>query len=279
MNRKNIREAIRNRLVDFSKTAKLKTAVNSAIEHLIVYDGSLFGIGQTILIGAERMLVLNISTNDITVTRADKGTTAAIHAADTSITVEGYWNDTEINEAISDAFEAIYPSIYEKTLDSSLTLLDVYTYDLSSLTTSIDTEFGIALVEIEDETYEDLWKVKKDWVLKGETLEFLSKPGYTGERIRLTYQSKYAAPVDDIAATKLPDRYKMLIVFFACARLIEKQLNQRIRFFEYTVKSDVDAASSGDLLGTAGYNAYQYEQQLEKLKINPIGFFRKKPRF
>lgn len=278
MNRKNLRESIRSRLTDWPNLAKLKITLTAESEHLVTYDGSLFGIGQTILIGTERLLVTNITTNDITVARAYKGTTAAIHTADSEITVEGYWNDSEINDAITDAYSAIYPSIYQKTLDISLTLANVFTYDLSSLDPAIDTEFGIALVEIEDETYDNLWHLKKDWTLKDETLEFLGKPGYAGERIRLTYQSKYEAPVDDATATTLPDKYKILIIFFVCARLIEKQLNQRIRFSEYAPKSNVDAASSGDILGTAGYNSYQFDQGLERLKMNPLGFFRQKNR-
>ena len=45
-----------------------------------VDDGTQFAIGQTIMIGDEQMLITNISSNNLTVTRAINGTTAVAHA-------------------------------------------------------------------------------------------------------------------------------------------------------------------------------------------------------
>lgn len=45
-----------------------------------VDDGAMFAIGQTIIIGSEQMLVTNISSNNLTVTRALNSTTAVAHA-------------------------------------------------------------------------------------------------------------------------------------------------------------------------------------------------------
>lgn len=52
-----------------------------------VLDGTQFAIGQTIMLGAEQMLITNISANSLTVTRALNGTTAVAHvnAADVYI--------------------------------------------------------------------------------------------------------------------------------------------------------------------------------------------------
>ncbi len=47
---------------------------------IAVDAGTQFEIGQTILLGTEQMLITNISSNDLTCTRALNGTTAAAHA-------------------------------------------------------------------------------------------------------------------------------------------------------------------------------------------------------
>lgn len=52
-----------------------------------VDDGTQFNIGQTILIGTEQMLVTAISGNNLTVSRALNGTTAAAHADNSDINI------------------------------------------------------------------------------------------------------------------------------------------------------------------------------------------------
>ena len=52
-----------------------------------VDDGTQFAIGQTIMIGAEQMLITNISTNDLTVTRGLNGTAAAAHADNSDVDI------------------------------------------------------------------------------------------------------------------------------------------------------------------------------------------------
>jgi len=50
-----------------------------------VDDGTQFAIGQTVMIGSEQMLITNISANNLTVTRAINGTTAAAHADNSDV--------------------------------------------------------------------------------------------------------------------------------------------------------------------------------------------------
>ena len=52
-----------------------------------VDDGTQFHIGQTVLIGTEQMLVTAVSGNDLTVSRALNGTTAAAHADNSDINI------------------------------------------------------------------------------------------------------------------------------------------------------------------------------------------------
>tara|TARA_B100000809_G_scaffold241590_1_gene264897 strand:- start:446 stop:1267 length:822 start_codon:yes stop_codon:yes gene_type:complete len=50
-----------------------------------VDDGTQFAIGQTIMIGSEQMLITDISTNDLTVTRGLNGTTGVAHADNSDV--------------------------------------------------------------------------------------------------------------------------------------------------------------------------------------------------
>ena len=50
-----------------------------------VDDGTQFNIGQTIMIGNEQMLITDISSNNLTVTRALNGTTAAAHTDNSDV--------------------------------------------------------------------------------------------------------------------------------------------------------------------------------------------------
>ncbi len=57
---------------------------------LTVTDGTKFAVGQTLLIESEQLYVTAISTNDLTLTRAVNGTTAATHADGTDISIFRY---------------------------------------------------------------------------------------------------------------------------------------------------------------------------------------------
>ena len=50
-----------------------------------VDDGTEFAIGQSIMIGDEHLLITNIATNNLTVTRSINGTTAAAHADNSDV--------------------------------------------------------------------------------------------------------------------------------------------------------------------------------------------------
>jgi hypothetical protein len=54
-------------------------------ETVPVQDGTAFEVGETILLGAERMLVVDIAANDLIVKRSWDGTTLATHATSTPI--------------------------------------------------------------------------------------------------------------------------------------------------------------------------------------------------
>jgi hypothetical protein len=60
------------------------TATNTTVA---VDDGTQFAIGQTIMIGSEQMLITDISTNDLIVTRGLNGTTGVAHADNSDVQI------------------------------------------------------------------------------------------------------------------------------------------------------------------------------------------------
>ncbi len=63
------------------------SAMTTAKTTVTASDGAQFEIGQTIMIGQEQMLVTNISSNDLTVTRSLNGTAAAAHPDSSGISI------------------------------------------------------------------------------------------------------------------------------------------------------------------------------------------------
>jgi len=181
-----------------------------------------------------------------------------------------FFTDQEITDAITDAYRAIYPSIYCIKYDTSLILEDIWVYSLASIA-DIDSNFGLISVEIEDMIYEDCYSKKTNWERIGNTLEFRTKPPYTGRRIRLAYAVPYAE-------SSLPIKYEELILHYVLGRLQETRLHLRIQFEEYAPKSNVEAASAGDILGVSGYEMYQFQQLLEKWAMPTPSFSRHRRR-
>lgn len=64
-----------------STGATLAEDVNASVTSFDVSDGTLIQIGQTLLIGSERMYVEAIATDTVTVIRGVNGSTAATHAS------------------------------------------------------------------------------------------------------------------------------------------------------------------------------------------------------
>jgi len=278
MTRKEFRTRIREKVHDWALMDSLRVACNATILEIEVTTGELYSIGKTMRIDNEAMIVVSVSGNSVTVRRGYKETTAAAHLINASITIESFFSNDYINQEITNAYNAIFPSIYRIIQDISLTIADVWKYDLSGLAIPINRVLGLSQVEISDETYTDLWRNKTDWIHIGDELEFLSKPGYTNRRIRLTYAVQYDAPTDDITETTLPDRYHELIEFYVLGRLQESRLHLKIQFEEYADKSDTGAASAGDILGVAGYSMYMFNQNLDRMTIPPLAIRRKRRR-
>ena len=68
-----------------NSTSLLTAQIDAAVTTVGVDAGTDFSIGQVIKIDDEQMFITNISTNDLTVSRALNGTTAAIHINDSIV--------------------------------------------------------------------------------------------------------------------------------------------------------------------------------------------------
>ena len=274
MTRKEFRQRIRDKVHDWPLSGILRKDLSASDTNVNVSDGVLYRVGGVLKIDNERLFTVSIAGNDLIVRRAYKETIAAIHTAEAAIAIESFFSDDYINQEITNAYNAIFPSIYQVIRDTSLTLADVWKYDLSSLEVPIDRVQGLSQVEISDDTYADLWRNKTDWLHVGDVLEFLSKPGYNDRSIRLTYVSPYSAPDDDTTDTDLPTEYHEIIEFYVLGRLEESRLHLRINFSEYAPKSNIESASAGDILGVAGFDQYQFNQLLEKKMMPPLPIHR-----
>jgi len=75
--------------VAISDTMNESDSITSVVTTVTVTDGSLYDVGQVVLIGSELLWVSSVSTNTVTVTRGVSGTTAASHASTSAITFVG----------------------------------------------------------------------------------------------------------------------------------------------------------------------------------------------
>jgi len=99
------RNKVRNNLDDWPEQDALNDATNVTTTDttFAVDTGSKFHVGQFCQIGDECFLVsADPSTNDLTVVRGQKGTTAAIHLDNAVIWIDPHWLNTEYNEAINE---------------------------------------------------------------------------------------------------------------------------------------------------------------------------------
>ena len=270
MTRKEFRQRIRDKVHDWPLSGILRKDLSASDTNVNVSDGVLYRVGGVLKIDNERLFTVSIAGNDLIVRRAYKETTAATHSAEAAIDIESFFSDDYINQEITNAYNAIFPSIYQVIRDTSLTLADVWKYDLSSLAVPIDRVQGLSQVEISDDTYADLWRNKTDWLHVGDELEFLSKPEYNDRSIRLTYVGPYSAPDDDTTDTDLPAEYHELIEHYVISRLQESRLHLKAKFEEYADKSDIGAVTAGDIMGISGYENYVFSQMLERLTIPPL---------
>jgi len=108
--------------------APLSDALNGAIDasqtSIVVDNGSYFHMGHVLEIDSEWVIVESVSTNTLTVTRAQGGTTAATHADNAVVTVRGIAQLTGANYTIgyNTTMSALYN--YVQTIEEGIRVND-----------------------------------------------------------------------------------------------------------------------------------------------------------
>jgi len=130
--RSNLRNKIRDRVKDWYVASD---TINEGAEYgisdvtLTVTTGNKFKEGDIIEIEDELLSVDVVSSNDLTVTRAIRGTTAAAHADGTVINIIDRWSVNDINNAITQSFRHLFPYVNEPYVGDIRTTGNRYTLD------------------------------------------------------------------------------------------------------------------------------------------------------
>jgi hypothetical protein len=274
MNRLEIRNQIRTKIQDWPITDTLINSITATDEVLKVNNIDRYNLGGLIQIGNEimRVQVLSETSKQISVIRGFQNTTAAIASASTAINIFSRFTDAEINTEITNAFNMIFPNIYQGNQNTSLISTAVMTYDISAFSPAIVEKFGIYKVELKDSDQE-IWREITRWYYEEGTLH-LEAVLPAGQAMRISYISQYAAPEDDEDDSwTLPTQYTEMIQHYVLGRLQESNLNLRIQYYQFSASANPDAASVGDVMGVAGYSLYQFRQLLEEF-ATPLPAFR-----
>lgn len=112
-----LRTRVRNKIRDWylnEDAINMGSGMNTTTTTMTVDDGTKFNVGDLVDVEDECMKITAISTNDLTVVRAYKDTTAATHADDTVVYIIDTWSKSEINLAIEEAFRGLQPYLYEE---------------------------------------------------------------------------------------------------------------------------------------------------------------------
>lgn len=265
MNRLEIRNQIRTKLQDWPITDTLADSITASDEVLKVNNIDRYNLGGLIQIGSEimRVQVLSETSKQISVIRGYQNTTAAIASASATISIFSRFTDDEINTEITNAFNMIFPNIYQRNQDTSLTSTTDMTYDVSAFSPAIVEKYGIYKVELKDSD-EEIWREITRWYYEEGTLH-LEAVLPEGQAMRVSYISQHTPPEDDEDDSwTLPTQYTEMIKHYVIGRLQESNLNLRVQYYQYSASANPDAASVGDVMGVAGYSLYQFRQLLEE---------------
>jgi len=276
MNRATIRTQIRNKLQDFVLYDKNNGVINSSATSITVQTPSKFFPNGTIMIDSEMMRVLTVDTTTYTITvmRAYRDTTAASHNTLSTIYIFDMFTNSEINDAIDECFNAIFPKLYQIIQDTSLTSSSEFSYDVSGFDPAVLDRYGIHKLEIKSST-EDAWAEVPSWYYNANDSKiYIESIIPSGCSLRVSYIAKYNAPTDDTTEKwELPSEYSELVKHYVIGRLQEASLNLRVKFFEYSAAANPDAASVGDIMGVAGYSLYQFTKLLDSFAMPLPSFF------
>lgn len=186
------------------------------------------------------------------VMRGDRGSTAATHNASAVVTVYPFWGwtDFDINRAIEEAIDWLWPDVWVlKTLTNTI-LADNTDFGLPAGTIYPNGEI-VKRVELLDETVTpNVYREILGWKHVGDRL-ILTRPTTQDYTARLWVMGKHARLSSD--ATQLTNTDPVeAIVYYAASNLLEQLLANRVRYVEYSASLN-DRASTPDELQRQAY--------------------------
>ena len=196
----------------------------------IVYEAGLFsteeenllGAGGVIEIDQELILVTNAntSTRTLTVARGFKGTTAASHADDATITLNPTFPRKSVFDAVADNIVRLYPSLYNVTttsVTSGSTYAEVPASTVEVLTSYIQDSTGDKYTSAGVELLRDFPPSSTNTAV-----QFYNTS--TGKTVYLVTKRKFVRPTDetdDLATDCLiADEYEQIVMVGAVADVV-----------------------------------------------------------
>lgn len=167
------------------------------------------------------------------------------------------WQSTDIDAAVLDGVQAIYPTVYSAALSSEMNWADGSNSVV--LGNDEDSKPALNIQEVEvDCPYVKGWiKIKSFNHVIG-SIVFRSN-NETGAviKVRAFYKGRYTL-------SSLPPLLEDAVACYAAGRCCENRLGLRLRYDEIPVDGDITAATTGDLVGAAGYFMFQFRLLVEQ---------------
>ena len=196
----------------------------------VVYEAGLFsteeenllGAGGLIEINQELMLVTsaNTSTRTLTVARGFKGTTAASHADNATMTLNPTFPRKSVFDAVADNIVRLYPSLYNVTttsVTSGSTYAEVPASTVEVLTSYIQDSTGDRYTSAGVELLRDFPPSSTNTAV-----QFYNTS--TGKTVYLVTKRKFVRPIDetvDLATDCLiADEYEQIVMVGAVADVV-----------------------------------------------------------
>jgi len=214
---------------DLPAFSRLDGSIDSSTTS-VVYEAGLFSTEEENLLGAgglieidqELMLVTNAnnSTRTLTVARGFKGTTAASHSDNATITLNPTFPRKTVFDAVSDNIVRLYPSLYNVTttsVTSASTYVEVPASTVEILTSYVQNSSGELYTSAGTELLRDFPPSSTNTAV-----QFYNTS--TGKTVYLVVKRKFVRPTaetDDLATDCLiADEYEQIVMVGAVADVV-----------------------------------------------------------
>jgi len=259
--REDYRDRLRKRIRDWPKRDALGAAIaNTTITTFTATIGALYEKGGVVRVDSEEMLVRDINATTITVIRGWNGTTAATHLISAAVDIFQFFSDEELNQVLEGAIRGLWPDVFAKTVDTTLTLtIGTYLYDVPAAVTNAQ---GI-IVDLEYYTDSDSRGNPIAFEVWGGKI-YVPAPGDGTARIWYVYP--YAVPTDDTTDLAIPSQFDRLILLDAEAEALQTMMIDRSKYEKYVTSQWHENVSGYEL--ESHLDQAQKKAELEREKMH-----------